>query len=135
MVTLNPRKKRKREKFIEYDIHEVNAAIYNDQPLELYEEDRTEWFVDKMLIEGETAKLLNTSTLCHFVTNYGRVINAKQVRVLTLQNIRGYTHAVYLDTARRRLHEVMEEVGYIYDYKTIQDKYENNNWKTRWVKG
>ena len=70
-----------------------------------------------------------------FYSNYGRVINAKQMRVLTIQNIRDYVHAVYLDANRRRLHELMEEVGYIYDFKTIQDRYEKNNWNTRWVKG
>jgi hypothetical protein len=135
MVRLNPPKRRKKEKFIEYDIHEINAAIYNDQPLNIYEDDRTEWFVDQILEKGETAKKLDTSTLCHFITNYGRVINAKQMRVLTIQNIRDYVHAVYLDANRRRLHELMEEVGYIYDFKTIQDRYEKNNWNTRWVKG
>lgn len=135
MVRLNPPKRRKKEKFIEYDIHEVNAAIYNDQPLDIYDDDNTEWVLDKILEKGETAKQIDTSTLCHFVTNYGRVINAKQMKILTLQNVRDYVHAVYLDANRRRLHELMEEVGYIYDFKTIQDRYEKNNWNTRWVKG
>ena len=138
MVRLHEFKKRfKKVKYIEYDIDELNHIIYNNLEIPLVkEETKNQWFAEKMLYKGETAKLIKSgSTGYHYITDWGRVLNAKQVKELRIQDIRGRHFAFYIDGGRRLLEEIMEEEGFIYDYDKIKSKYKELNIETRWVKG
>ena len=138
MVTLHDQKPRaKKVRYIEYDIDEINHIIYNDLPTPLIEEDiKQKWYADKLLYKNEIGKLLpNCYSGYHFITNWGRVLNAKQVKELKIQNIADKFFAFYVDGGRVKLEEAMEEVGFIYDYDKIKAKYKELNIETRWVKG
>lgn len=136
MVTLHPPKKRaKRNKFVEYNIDDVNHFIYNDLNNPMFKELEVTWPIEKLLMEGEKAAKLNTSSGYHYATSYGRVFNMKQVKQLVLQNVRDSFHRVFLDAGGHRLEEIMESVGFIYDFDTIQEFYNKHNFTTRWLKG
>ena len=74
MVTLYPTKKRlKRVKYVEYDIHDINKIIYNDLENPIYKETKQiDWNINAVLEKGETAKLLDSNSGYHYITSFGR---------------------------------------------------------------
>ena len=136
MVTLNPIKKRKRVKYIEYDINDVNAMIYNDSYNFTFDDSKKiDWNLDKLLLKGEKAALMDTSQHYHYVTSFGRIINGKRVIQLTIQDVQDRYLRIFADQKPWKLENVMEAAGFVYDYDVIKNRYKTQNWKLRWVKG
>ena len=104
--------------YVDYDVDDLNYRIYNDLPLDSdYEQDIAyEKRVNKLLMEGETARLIvEIPTDTHFITSYGRVINAKRLQQMTISNVRDELLAFYCLKKRWVLEEIMESYGFNYD--------------------
>ena len=104
--------------YVDYDVDDLNFKIYNDLPLDSdYEQDIAyEERVNKLLMEGEIARLIvEIPTDTHFITSYGRVINAKRLQQMTISNVRDELLAFYCLKKRWVLEEIMESYGFNYN--------------------
>lgn len=133
MVTLSRRKKKqKKGKIIPYSNEEVEYYIYNNMDLPYYNDDN-EWEnykIGRLLLDGEQAKLIDgVYSGVHYITNYGRIINAKMVRWLTVNDVRGKYLIFHCEGKRWYLKKAMNKVGYKYDYDTITKFYKKIDYK------
>jgi hypothetical protein len=135
MVTLNKNKKRKRKgKVIPYTYEDFNWYIHNDIPLPYYEDGDAErdWKFDKLLEDGEKAeKIPDVYSGYHFITNFGRVLNAKMVRWMTISDVESKYLLFHVEGKRWYLKKVMEKLGWKYDYKTITEQYKKLDYPWR----
>jgi hypothetical protein len=136
MVTLNPIKKRKKVKYVEYDINYINNIIYNDLENPIFEETKQiNWNINKVLEKGETYKSFNSNSGYHFITSFGRIINGKRLIQLTIQNVRDSFLRFFVDQNAYKLEEEMEKVGFVYDIDKIKAYYKTTNNELKIIKG
>ena len=137
MVTLHkPKKQVRKLRYIEYDIHDINNIIYNDLENPIYKETKQiDWNLNKVLEKGEYAKLINSNSGCHYITSFGRVINAKRLVQLRVQNIRNSFLRYFLDQTAYRLEDTMAIAGFEYNYDEIVKYYATTQHDLKWVKG
>jgi hypothetical protein len=113
------------KEYIEYDLDDINYRIYNDLPLGTDDEVDSYWeIMDKMIQKGETYKLIpGIPTGHHFITSYGRVINAKRCYEMTITSTRGEYIAFTASKRRWKICDIMKEVGFEYDEPKILEYY------------
>tara|TARA_R110000796_G_scaffold56958_5_gene131733 strand:- start:494 stop:949 length:456 start_codon:yes stop_codon:yes gene_type:complete len=136
MVTLNKnRKKKKKGRAIPMSTEDLNWYIYNDLPLPYYENGDAErdWKFQKLLIDGEKAERIpGVYSGYHFITNFGRVLNAKMVRWITISDFEDGRYMLFhVEGHRWYLKKVMEKLGWTYDYKTLIERYNKLDYPCR----
>ena len=135
MVTLNKRaKKKKKGKLIPYDNEEVEYYIYNNLDIPYYSDefDGTNWSFKKLLFEDEIAKPVpKIYSGHHFITNYGRILNAKMVKWITIHNVDDRYLIYHLESKRWYLKKAMEKCGFEYDFKKLVEQYKKIDYPWR----
>ena len=136
MVTLNKRaKKKKKGKLIPYDNEEVEYYIYNNLDIPYYNDDyygKTCWSFTKLLFKDEIAKPVpKIYSGHHFITNYGRIINAKMVKWITISSIDDRYLIYHLEAKRWYLEKTMIECGWEYDMNKLIKQYKKINYPWR----
>lgn len=136
MVTLSKRKKKKKkDKLIPYSNEDVDFYLYNNMDLPYYT-DNDEWNVykiEKLLLDGEKAQLApDIFSGFHYLTSFGRIINAKMVRWITVNDVRGKYLIFHCEGKRWYLKKAMNKLGYKYNYDTITKLYKKVDypWRT-----
>lgn len=131
VITLKTIKYRKKNKYIEYDLDKVNRQIYNDLPITL--SDKTfdyEIILSKIMKEGEKYDIIPSTNNYHYITSLGRVINAKQLKEMTLHVSHGRL-AFYIDQTRNLVKDHMDTAGYAYDFDQLIEFYKKTNYPIR----
>ena len=126
--------KKKNEIYVDYDIDEINRLIYNDLPINYHNEEdaRLERIIKKMLMKGEYAKLITeVPTDSHWITSYGRVLNAKRTQQMTISHVRNDYLAFFVVSKRWKLQHTMERYGFKYDKEQLLQFYEDINYPIR----
>ena len=135
MVTLNKRvKKKKKGKLIPYDNEEVEYYIYNNLDIPYYNDEynKTNWSFKKLLFEDEIAKPMpKIYSGHHFITNYGRILNAKMVKWITIHNVRDRYLIYHLEATRWYLEKTMNECGWEYDMNKLITQYKKMDYPHR----
>ena len=135
MITLNQRKpKKKKSKVIPHDYEDLNYYIYNDLDIPYYIDDdsENEWKLEKLLLKGEIAlPAPDVYSGFHFITNYGRVLNAKMVRWITINNVDNRYLIYHLDGKRWYLEKTFKQLGFKYDMKKLLQQYRKLDYPCR----
>ena len=135
MVTLNQRKpKKKKDKVIPYSNEDFDYYIHNDIPLPYYDDsnDENEWKFERLLLKGEIAKPVpNIGSGFHFITNYGRILNAKMVRWITVHNVDNRYLIYHLDSKRWYMKKAFKKCGFEYDFKKLIKRYKKIDYPCR----
>jgi len=138
MVTLNKRKKKiKKGKVIPYSNEDVDYYLYNNLPMPYYDDWKLEndWKIERLLIKNEVAELVpEIYSGYHYITNFGRVLNAKMVRWISILDVDGRYLLYHLDGKRWYLKTAMEKYGWKYNYKKITKLYKKLDYPCRKVK-
>lgn len=131
VITLKQARYEKKNRYIEYDLNKLNSQIYNDLPItfsdKAFDYDR---LLDKMMYEGETYDIIPSTSNYHYVTSFGRVINAKQMKEITL-HVSHSRLAFYIDKTRNLLKTHMDYCNFNYDYDKHIEFYKKTNYPIR----
>ena len=113
------------KEYIEYDLDDINYRIYNDLPLETDNEVDAYWNnMDKMVQKGETYRLIQALPKGHyFITSYGRVINAKMCKEMTITSTRGEYIGFTASKRKWKIEDIMNQAGLEYDEPKIIEYY------------
>lgn len=117
------------------DIDLIDHQIYNNLPLNLYEDDAKEQkrIIKKLLFEGEKYKIIeDLANYNYFITDLGRVFNIKRCKPMTIVNFKNKYLTFTCEKKRWKLCELMEKAGFEYNknklieyYRTIDYPYRN----------
>ena len=118
------------KEYIEYDIDDINYRIYNDLPLETDNEVDEYWNnMERILQAGEKFQLIpGIPSGYHFITSYGRVINAKRCKEMTITSTRGEYIAFTASKRKWKIGDLMKDVGFEYDELKIIEYYKTINY-------
>ena len=138
MISLHPPKRRlTKVRYLNYDIEDLNWRLYNDLPLKSYQEKiKIDWNLKHLMYEGETYKRIKEiSSGYHYITSYGRILNAKRCIEMTISSLKGKHFVFHTGQKRWKLEEIMTKYNFPYDYKELEKYYKSINYKISWIKG
>jgi hypothetical protein len=120
--------------YVDYSLDYLNKRIYNDLPLDYLftdEEDKYTLALSKMLAKGEIAKHIDFLRDEYYVTNFGRIINAKRIIQLTVMLVRNNYLAFTSSSRMWKLEPIMVSNGWTYNIENMLNYYESINYPIR----
>lgn len=120
--------------YVKYNLDYLNKLIYNDLSIdELFydEEDKYKTNLIKILSKGEEAKHLPFLRDEYHITNFGRIINAKRIKELTIVLVRNEFLAFTANARLWKLEPIMLDNNWTYDMNLMLDYYKSIDYPFR----
>lgn len=126
------------EKHFGLSVEEANHYLYNDLPLpEFNVEDKWISNVKTLIDKNEKFADIGSTLGCHYLTNKGKLINAKTPKFMTLVKETSRNHGTRLyfmiDKNRAHLPDLFKKFKWEYDQDKIIDYLEKNDYPMRVV--
>ena len=120
--------------YVDYNLDDVNNLIYNDLPIdELFYDDEEDFSknLNKMLYKNEVAKHIPFLRDEYYATNFGRVLNLRRIKEMTVTQVREDYLAFTANKRRWRLDNLMIENKWTFDMPLIVSFYKDINYPFR----